>query len=152
MDADGTNVLRLTVDPAIDQAPNWQALPDPGPQFDTDSDGCYDSQELGANAIAGGLRDPQSFWDFFDTPNAANVRDRGVASTDFFRVIGRFGASGDTGIDPLSAPLPPPAYHTAFDRSPPTEGADPWDLAPPNGSISSTDFFEVLAQFGHTCA
>jgi hypothetical protein len=39
----------------------------------------------------------------------------------------------------------------AFDRSPASAGMDAWDLGPPNGAVSGTDFFAMLAQFGHGC-
>jgi hypothetical protein len=118
---------------------------------DLDLDGCHDVEEDGDDETLGGLRNPKIFWDFFDTPNASNTRDKAVASADLFRVLDRFGATGDPMIDPLSAPPPAPAYHTAFDRGP-SSGPNPWNLTAANGSIASTDFFAALAQFGHSCA
>jgi hypothetical protein len=117
---------------------------------DVDGDGCTYIQEVLSLQFQGGLRDPKNFWDFFDTPDDSNIRDKAVASADFFRVLNRFGATGSSSIDPLSAPPSPPAYHTAFDRGP-TSGPNSWNLTAANGSISSTDFFAVLAQFGHSC-
>jgi hypothetical protein len=96
--------------------------------------------------MLGGMRNPLSFWDFFD-PN----RDASVASVDFFMVLARFGATGNPAMGPLTAPPPAPAYHTRFDRSA-VVGTDPWDLGPPNGSIAVTDFFAAFAQFGHRCS
>ncbi|MEX1253389.1 MAG: flexitail domain-containing putative surface protein [Dehalococcoidia bacterium] len=75
-----------------------------------------------------------------------------VTAGDLARVAARFGANGDPGIDPLSVPPAAPAYHTAFDRSPPAPGADLWDAAPPDGSIAASDLATVVAQFGHSCA
>ena len=43
---------------------------------DTDGDGCSDLEEYGSVANLGGIRDPDDFWDYFDTPNASNVRDK----------------------------------------------------------------------------
>jgi hypothetical protein len=121
---------------------------------DTDRDGCTDAAEQQAGAgseASGGKRDHENFWDFFDTPDPnTNDRDRSVAGTDFFRILGRFGATGSAAIDPLSAPAAPPAYHTAYDRG--AASGDPWDLTAANGSIAGTDFFAILAQFGHDCA
>ncbi len=108
-------------------------------------------QELGANPRLGGLRDPNDFWDFFDTPDDAGVRDRSINLADIFRVAGRFGATGDPGIDPLSFPSASPGYHTAFDRGTQT-GDNTWDRAPPDGAIALSDIFAVAGQFGHTCA
>jgi hypothetical protein len=119
---------------------------------DDDNDGCFDFQELGPSPLAGGLRNPKLFWDFFDTPDAANARDAAVTAGDLARVAQRFGATGDPGLDPLSAPPAAPAYHTAFDRSPPGAGADAWDAGPPDGAITAGDLAGVVAQFGHSCA
>jgi hypothetical protein len=123
----------------------------PDPE-DSDADGCSDARESGPNAGQGGERDYLNVWDFFDVPDASNVRDNAVAAADIFRVLQRFGAAGDRMIDPLSAPPAAPAYHTAFDRGPAVPGGDPWDLSAANGSIASTDVFAALTQFGHTCA
>lgn len=118
---------------------------------DSDLDGCTNAQELGSSEVLGGRRDPLNFWDFFDTPNTENVRDKVVTMTDIMAVAGRFG-SGDPNIDPLSPPPPSPAYHTAFDRTPALPGADPWDLQAADGSIVLLDILAVANQFGHTCA
>ena len=118
--------------------------------FDADNDGCADGRELGSTAVRGGLRNPKSFWDFFDTPDSVNVRDRIVSVADIGRVAARFGTSGDPAIDPLSAP-PASGYHTAFDRSPPAQGAELWQPGPPDGSITIGDIGFVVAQFGHSC-
>jgi hypothetical protein len=117
-----------------------------------DNDGCFDFQELGPSPLAGGMRNPKVFWDFFDTPDAANARDAAITAGDIARVVSRFGATGDHGIDPLSAPPVAPAYHTAFDRSPPAPGSDLWDAGPPDGPITAGDLAAVVAQFGHSCA
>jgi lysophospholipase L1-like esterase len=118
---------------------------------DSDADGCLDGAEFGPEEGEGGRRDPGSFWDFFDTPNASNVRDQVIDVGDIFRVVDRFGAFGDPSIDPLSAP-PASGYHTAFDRSPPGPGGDSWDLSPPYGTVDIGDIFASVAQFGHSCA
>ena len=114
--------------------------------LDSDGDGCLDRQELGVDPLLGGLRDPKSFWDFFDPS-----RDRAVSLQDFLQVLARFGSVGDPTVDPLSAPPPPPAYHPRFDRGGQTPGSDPWDELPANGSIGLADFLALLRQFGHTC-
>jgi hypothetical protein len=125
-------------------------LQPPGP--DADSDGCSDAREeqtAAGSEVTGGRRDPNDFWDFFDTPDNSNVRDRAVTVADIGRVASRFGSTGSPGIDPLSAKPPAPAYHTAFDRSPAI--GDPWDLGPPGGSITAGDIGATVAQFGHSC-
>ena len=115
---------------------------------DPDQDGCTNATELGEIAVIGGLRDPKSFWDFFDTPNAENVRDRAITIADIGRLVARFGTFGDPAIDPLS---PPPAsgYHTAFDRTP--LGPNLWNLGAPNGNVTIQDVGLEVAQFGHSC-
>ena len=107
-------------------------------------------------------RNPQRFWDFFDTPNASNVRDKAVASADFNRVLQRFGAndSGPGTFDRFSDPLSMPNafasgqhranYHPAFDRGP-SSGPNAWNLTAANGALAATDFNAALAQFGHNC-
>jgi hypothetical protein len=119
---------------------------------DSDGDGCEDGEELTWQQEAGGRRNPASFWDFFDTPDGLNVRDRAVAGTDFFRLLARFGATGSPALDPLSAPPAAPAYHTAFDRASAPPGTDAWDLSAADGAITGQDFFFVLGQFGHDCS
>jgi hypothetical protein len=118
---------------------------------DLDSDGCSDQRESGPVPELGGLRNHTHFWDFFDTPNASNLRDSAISGLDFFAVLSRFGATGAAGIDPLSAPPAAPAYHTAFDRGL-SFGPNVWNVYPADGSITGTDFFTALGQFGHACA
>jgi hypothetical protein len=123
------------------------------PDADSDLDGCTDQKEDDLTPMTGGMRDHLNFWDFFDTPNTANVRDRSITGTDFFAVLARFGATGAANsIDPLSPPPTAPAYHSAFDRGPVLGGGDPWDTGAANGAIAGADFFAILAQFGHSCA
>jgi hypothetical protein len=117
---------------------------------DEDQDGCTDWEELGESETAGGLRDPFNFWDFFDTPDGNNVRDRALVSTDISRVIARFGSTGDPDTDPLSPPPPAPAYHPAFDRGS-SLGPGTWNLNMADGAITGGDTSAVIAQFGHSC-
>ena len=131
---------------------------DPGDP-DTDDDGCLDGAEVGPDEAAGGRRDPTNFWDFFDTPDEQNARDRAVSVADILGVVVRFGSDGDAALNPLSAPPAAPAYHTAFDRtSPPTaseepdpDRREPWDVQPPDGVVSVQDILAVVTQFGHSC-
>jgi hypothetical protein len=119
---------------------------------DSDDDGCADGEELGVNKATGGFRSPTNFWDFFDTPTGGSLtRDQAVAGTDFFALLGRFGAEGDDTIDPLSTPPAAPAYHTAYDRGG-SGGPFSWSLLPADGTIAGTDFFSMLGQFGDSCA
>ena len=126
---------------------------------DTDNDGCLDGREVGSQAALGGLRDPTDFWDFFDTPNAGNIRDKIISVLDVFALGQRFGANDAEGLaainrttDPLSFPPPAPAYHPAFDRGSRT-GLYPWNSAPPDGTINLVnDILGMVFQFGHSCA
>ena len=118
---------------------------------DSDSDGCTDVQEAGSSQALGGLRDPENYWDFFDTPDPSNVRDRSVTIADVSRVVARFGATAEPGLTSTD-PLTPPgyAYHPAFDRTP--SGPNPWNAGPADGAITIQDIGLVVAQFGHSCA
>jgi hypothetical protein len=159
-------VLKLTLH---ESSYDWEFIPTPPETFtdtgtascltpdiddDTDSDTCTDLDEMrtvAGSEAAGGRRDLSNFWDFFDTPTGAPLaRDGSVAGTDFFALLARFGSSGDNGIDPLSPPPAPPAYHTAYDRGS-SSGPNPWNLTMADGAIAGTDFFAVLSQFGHVC-
>ncbi|MEX1252708.1 MAG: PQQ-dependent sugar dehydrogenase [Dehalococcoidia bacterium] len=121
---------------------------------DTDSDGCSDSAEqqtAPGSEFTGGRRDPNSFWDFFDTPDDANSRDGAVSAADIARVITRFGTSGSaTSIANALAP-PTPGYHAAFDRGAPSPGADQWDATGADGSITTGDILAAVVQMGHSC-
>lgn len=115
---------------SIAHAGNIDAAADP------DNDGCTTAEELGVNPAAGGMRDPNNPWDFFDTP----PRDNSIVIGDILRVVAHFGTS-DGG----------PNYYEAFDRSPPPPGADLWDLREPDGSVTINDILMVVVQFGHAC-
>jgi hypothetical protein len=132
---------------------------------DADGDGCSDSQEQGLNPAQGGLRDPNSVWDFFDVPTGSFLlRDRAVAGADIAAIVQRFGSNDtapgdfDRNSDPLSTPNATVApsgaranYHPAFDRGGTPPGADPWDLLAANGAVSGGDISAAVLQFGHSC-
>ena len=122
-----------------------------GQTGDSDGDGCTDFAEHGSTALLGGQRDHLDYWDFFDTPDASNYRDRHIDVIDIAAVVARFGAVGEPDGDPLSPPPPAPAYHTAFDRGGPVPGENLWNLSPANGSINIIDIGAMIVQFGHTC-
>lgn len=121
---------------------------------DYDNDGCNTQQELSLVETSGGKRDPANFWDFFDTDTengleAGSSLEGAVSVGDVFAVAGKFGATGNPNIDPLSD-ASGQGYHTRYDRGP-TQGPDPWDLTPPDGGVALTDVFAASAQFGHSC-
>ena len=87
----------------------------------------------------GGMRDDYNHWDFADVPTPpAFVKDGAVTAIDIFATLGRFG-----GVDPIPPPgkvnppgapvPPPPAYHSAYDRSPAVAPFFPVDQGPPDG-------------------
>lgn len=116
---------------------------------DADGDGCTSAQELGPTLSLGGNRHPKIFWDFFDAPTPPSFnRDEAVSISDISAVVGRFGSSGLTTIDPLSTPAAAPAYHTAYDR---TNGPVIGTSGPPNGSVTVQDVSLSVQQFGHNC-
>lgn len=125
--------------------------------LDHDQDGCSTAEEFGPNQVLGGRRTWLSFWDFFDTPDPNNVRDKAIATGDIVRVVDRFGSNDAFGTapinrysDPLSPP-PPDIYHPAFDRHRPLAGGDRWDKQPANGSVTIIDISSLRDQFGHSC-
>ena len=128
------------------------ALPTEEP--DSDFDGCTDAAELGPDEKAGGQRDPNSFWDFYDVSDGDTGNPEGVVGLfqDIFAVAFRFGATGDPSGDPNTPPDDATGYHTRFDRSAPELGMDPWDMGAPDGTIDLfIDIFGVAYQFGHAC-
>jgi hypothetical protein len=159
-------------DGVVDAADNCPATPNPkqadwntgglgdmcdSDMGDTDGDGCIDGQEIGFEPLQGGARNSVVFWDFIDTPDEDNVRDKAVTAGDIARVVERFGTNDsmqgnfDRNSDPLSAPGLAPSYHPAFDRGG-SAGPAAWNLLPPDGSITVGDLGAVVAQFGHSCA
>ncbi len=114
---------------------------------DDDNDGCTDVKELGLSKLLGGGRNPHSFWDFFDTPNASGLRDKAVNVIDIQAVVDRFGTTGSATT--VADALAPPAtgYHAAFDRT-----AAPGGLSgPADGSVGVIDIALLVGQFGHSC-
>jgi subtilisin family serine protease len=123
---------------------------------DTDQDGCTNGREFqtaaGSQAI-GGVRNPLDFRDFMDQYTGLPLaRDRAVAGADVAAVVARFGATGNPNGDPLTPPAGQSGYHVIADRNGNYPGANPWDLKPPNGSITGADIGAAVAQFGHSCA
>jgi hypothetical protein len=132
---------------------------------DMDLDGCTNAQELGSSRGFGGLRNPYSFWDFFDVPTGTTLqRDRAVSGADVGAVAQRLGSNDATpgdfyrDSDPLSTPNPAVSpsgarqnYHPAYDRGGSITNASPWHLQPPDGAISGGDISAVVVQFGNSC-
>ena len=124
---------------------------------DTDQDGCSDGVEVGPNEIAGGRRDPLNFWDFAGQWTGG-MRNGTVTVGDLGAVVSRFGTVQDpvlTEEEAIAQALTPPVaatgYHASADRNG-SAGPNPWNLLPPNGTITVGDLGVVAVQFGHTCA
>jgi hypothetical protein len=105
-------------------------------QFDSDSDGCADVEELGSTPSTGGLRNPSpdgaGEWDFFDTNGSKKID-----ALDIGLVRAHFDAAG---------PLAP--GEEQYDRS---IGSAPWAPGPPDDRINAVDIALVRSAFGHTC-
>ena len=136
---------------------------------DTDKDGCADGEEILFQPQFGGQRNPLYFWDFYDVwtrPDPTNqpnlwVRDKVVnLPGDILGVASRFGATRPGGpptkaqarTEALTPPTSPTGYHADYDRGQ-LNGPNPWNLAPPDGTINiPNDILGVAKQFGHSCA
>ena len=129
------------------------------PDADFDGDGCTNAAELDTNEVAGGQRDPLNFWDFTQqwvgVPPAKNGT---VTVGDMGAVVARFGTAQDPALteeealaEALTQPMDATGYHASADRSG-SAGPNPWNLLPPNGTITVGDLGAVVAQFGHFCA
>ena len=134
--------------------------PEPG---DTDLDGCSDQAENSSDKNSGGLRNYLSFWDFYDVwthPPGDPIgweRNGVINLFDILAVAGRFGPGvAPSKAESLALALTPPTsdsdYHADYDRSQPV-GPGPYDLGPPDGTISIPhDILQAAAQFGHDCS
>ena len=106
-----------------------------------------------------GLRDPHNFWDFVDQWTGVPPEKNGTVTVgDLGAVVARFGTFQDphlTEEEAMAQALTPPvnakSYHASADRSG-SAGPNPWNLLPPNGTITVGELGVVVAQFGHFCA
>jgi hypothetical protein len=130
-------------------SPTPSSSPAVHPFGDSDWDGCINHFEVNNPPERGGGRDPNNFWDFFDTPDSNNHRDRRINAADVYRVWLRLGTSGNPSV-PAILPPPPTGYHPAFDRGS-IIGPNPWNVGPPDGSITAVDLLIINAQAGHDC-
>jgi glucose/arabinose dehydrogenase len=122
------------------------------PAPDADGDGCSDAAEIGPNPVLGGQRDPGSVWDFMDQwIGSPFSRDKVVSGGDLGSVVARYGSVGNPAGDPLAPPASMHGYHTMADRAGSIPGGDPWDLQPPDGSVSGQDIGVTVVQYGHSC-
>ena len=97
---------------------------------DTDGDGCTDLREFGSTEEAGGQRDPDNPWDFYDT-NGDGVID---LPNDVLGVITAFRS-----------------YEAVYDRGP-SAGPNPWNMTAPDGVVDlPNDILGVIQQYQHNC-
>ncbi len=99
---------------------------------DTDTDGCADGEELGLVALAGGRRDPNNHYDFYDVNGTQKVD-----AADIGLVRANFNGGGPT-----------PLEDVMFDRSP---GVAVWAPGPPDNVINAVDIGLVRSSFNHSC-
>jgi sugar lactone lactonase YvrE len=99
---------------------------------DVDEDGCSDVEELGDDELAGGRRDPDNRWDFYDVNGSHKVDaiDIGMVRSHFNQGTGHA------------------MYAAVFDRS---AGAAGWAPGPPDGIVNAADIGLVRAAFNHNC-
>jgi hypothetical protein len=140
--------------PTPTQSPSPTATPPSAPAgtspfADNDWDGCINYFETHNDAEDGGQRNPNNFWDFFDTPDSNNVRDRRINASDVYRVWVRLGTTGNPSVPPILPP-PPSGYHPAFDRGS-IIGDHPWNVGPADGAITAVDLLIIQSQAGHSC-
>lgn len=131
---------------------------------DSDGDGCSDSQELGADVLLGGERDPLDPWDFFDVPvpalgsgSAAAGTDHSVSLADVYAVVFYVGTTDGGPPNALGA-----VYGSDLNRDGERDGRDydrrpsgtlrqPWRSGSPNGAVTLQDALVALAQVGASC-
>jgi hypothetical protein len=135
------------------------------PAPDHDNDGCANGEELSANQLMGGRRDPFDGNDFFDVPAPAlkmgvtsGVRNKAVTLVDVGAVLYFVGA--------VNNGMPNPGGYdydsdfntnsiedgAEYDRTPSMIMGQPWRSGPPNGAVSLADVGIALAQVGTNCS
>ena len=119
--------------------------PPHGEGDDIDKDGCSTKEELGSDVAHGGHRDPKNHWDFYDINHDGVV----TVTSDVFGVAQAFGSSSGPNYSANKDRSAPPSAQQEPDPS----KREPWDLGPPDGTISVvTDVLGVAKQFGHDCS
>ena len=128
---------------------------------DSDGDACGDSMKIRSSHVAGGERDPNDKWDFYDVPVPAlllgysgQMRDRGIGVTT--DVIALLHYTGKTSGDPdyiANRDGNGVEDGLQYDRRLSTTPGQPWRSSAPDGGIGvTTDVIAMLAQAGNTCA
>ena len=132
---------------------------------DDDNDRCADVNELGANPLLGGDRDPLNPWDFFDVPvpvlrtgDTSGVRSRTVTLSDVIAVLYFVGTSA---ANPNQTNGNGAIYGSDFNANGITDGqeydrtipnsAKPYRSGPPSGAVQIGDAIVALNQVGANC-
>lgn len=132
-------------------------------QRDSDGDDCRDINELGANQVTGGSRNPFLPWDFADMwvpslPNPAATKNRAITIADAVAQLAWIGsfAGGPPNANGLDYDLDLNGNLLAdgaeYDRTASTAPGQPWRTNGPNGAVTIADVLNVLNSIGHNCA
>jgi hypothetical protein len=131
-----------------------------------DGDGCHDLEEVGADKVFGGQRDPFSPWDFFDVPapagpdlgadgkmilTLASARNKVISLQDVGVVLAYVGRTPANPAYTQDNNADGTADGEQMDRTPSMTPAEPWRSGPPNNGVSLQDVAVALAQVGHHC-
>jgi uncharacterized protein YjbI with pentapeptide repeats len=117
---------------------------------DTDGDGCSDGEEVAGPSHTGGMRDPLSYWDFYDVGSSRGApgpgdenftKDKMVNLQDALIILDHFGHDGAD------------AHDHDMDRSIP-DPTHPWRTAEatPGDRVTFDDVFNNLKSFGSNCS
>ncbi|MGB6836627.1 MAG: flexitail domain-containing putative surface protein [Dehalococcoidia bacterium] len=133
---------------------------------DLDGDGCTNAEELGPDPMFGGMRDPTSYWDFYDVPAPPIFHNPGAAARDgIITILGdaiaqlfylgtldngppnTHGADYDDDLDSNGV-----EDGAEYDRTPSTDPSKPWQSGPPSGAVTLQDLQVLSQQFGSQCS
>lgn len=169
---DGTEVDATRTSPTAADS-DQDTLPDGVEHFvrltnpvspNTDGDFCSDPEELGANHVLGGDRDPVFPWDYFDVPvpaltstDQSGTRNKAVTLSDVSAVLFYVGTKDGQGPNVRGV-----SYNTdlngddvpdgiEYDRAPSSNPAKRWRSRAPDGAVTLSDVAVDLAQVGDSC-
>ncbi len=106
--------------------------------YDSDRDGCADSQELLSSQGMGGNRDPYNPNDYFNPEKTNTPNFQTVA--DILKVVGQYGKGQGHVL-----------YTRATDRTA-VPGGQVWNLGAPDGQQTVADILAAVKQYNHNCA
>lgn len=146
---DSAKVSFTVASPSPTPTPIPSPSPSPISTADSDNDGCFDVKELGSNPSAGGGRNPNNPWDFYDVGTSRGptsevgdedlTLDHKIDAQDANILLDYFGiGSGD------------PRYNPKLDRYIP-DITKPYITAQAKDGIGLKDVLANLRSSGHTC-